>query len=177
MKKLMLWALVALLVPAGIAVADEGAAETPAKPINAREAFSKLMGLEGAWVLKGPDGQESTFRFRNSANASTVMEIMHEGSDHEMINMYHLDGDDLVMTHYCAGGNQPTMRLDLEHATAIEWPFEFTGGTNLDPAVDSHIHAGKLVLKEDGHIQSHWTGWQNGKEAGTMVFDLARKDG
>ena len=35
-----------------------------------------------------------------------------------MINMYHMDGDDLVLTHYCAGGNQPTMKLNTENSSA-----------------------------------------------------------
>lgn len=37
---------------------------------------------------------------------------MQPGTDHEMINMDHLDCEDLVLTRYRAGGNQPRMRLD-----------------------------------------------------------------
>ncbi len=40
---------------------------------------------------------------------------MYPGMEHEMTNMYTLDGNTLVMTHYCAGGNQPRMR-----ATGVE---------------------------------------------------------
>jgi hypothetical protein len=68
-----------------------------------------------------------------SAGGSVVMETMMAGTDYEMINMYHLDGDDLVLTHYCAGGNQPTMRLDRAKATATELPFVFTGGPTSTP--------------------------------------------
>jgi len=31
-------------------------------------------------------------------------------TDHEMTNVYHMDGPTLVMTHYCAAGNQPRLR-------------------------------------------------------------------
>ncbi len=53
-----------------------------------------------------------------------------------MINMYHLDGDDLVLTHYCAGGNQPHMKLDRASATSGKLQFDFIGGTNLDEVVE-----------------------------------------
>ncbi len=28
-----------------------------------------------------------------------------------MITMFHMDGDRLLMTHYCGAGNQPRMKL------------------------------------------------------------------
>ena len=52
--------------------------------------------------------------FKTSAAGTVVMETMNPGTGHEMINMYHVDGDDLLLTHYCAGNNQPRMRLNRE---------------------------------------------------------------
>ena len=90
--------------------------------------------------------------------------------------MYHLDGDDLVLTHYCAGGNQPILRLDREHSTAEKLVFDFTGGTNLDPAKDHHIHAAEIELTEGGGMESVWTGYAEGKPAGKMTFHLERSE-
>ena len=94
--------------------------------------------------------------FRVSAAGTVVMETMGPGTKHEMINMYHLDGDDLVLTHYCAGGNQPTMKLNRERSTVAKLVFDFTGGTNLDPAVDEHIHSAELKLTDPKHLESIW---------------------
>jgi hypothetical protein len=80
----------------------------------------------------------------------------------------------VVLTHYCAGHNQPTMRLDRAHAGAADLPFAFTGGTNLDPAKDAHIHNARLVFRDDGRVDSIWTSYAGGKEAGTLTFTLAR---
>lgn len=146
--------------------------------IAAPAAFEVLKGMEGRWVGTGPadDGETATMVhvFRVSANGSVVMETMNPGTPHEMINMYHLDGDALVLTHYCAAGNQPHMRLS-SGSTEKELIFDFAGGTNLDPAKDGHIHAARLTLGPDGVLHSSWTGWSNGKEQGTYTFDLARK--
>jgi len=104
------------------------------------------------------------------------METMGAGSEHEMVNMYHMDGDDLVLTHYCAGGNQPTMKLDTEELAAGRLHFAFTGGTNLDPAVDGHIHSATISWQEDGSIVSDCTAWAGGTEAAVMHFVLTRAE-
>ena len=153
--------------------------------LDAETVFEQIKGLEGTWsgtpmgegAAEDHEGQpppEVTHVFQVSAAGTVVMETMMPGTDHEMINMYHLDGDNLVMTHYCAGGNQPQMRLNLENSTADTLNFDFVGGTNLDPAHDSHIHSGQLVFKGDGKIDSVWMGYNEGKPAGKMTFHLAR---
>jgi len=88
--------------------------------------------------------------------------------------MYHLDGDDLVLTHYCAGGNQPEMRLDQAKSTKSKLVFDFVGGTNLDPAVDGHIHSAQIEVVDDDHLESVWFSHAEGKPVGTMTFHLAR---
>ena len=104
------------------------------------------------------------------------MEIMHPDSDHEMINMYHLDGDDLMLTHYCAGGNQPRMRLDPASLAKGHLTFDFMDATNLDPQVDGHIHSADLMIVGEDHVEAIWTGWYEGEEASKMNFVLERKN-
>ena len=70
----------------------------------------------------------------------------------EMVSIYHLDGADLVMTHYCVLGNQPRMKADPK-SPANQIRFEFAGGTNLDPAKDMHMHEGTLTFVDDDHIE------------------------
>lgn len=149
--------------------------------MDAAAAFEKLKTLEGEWSgeittqhEEVPEGTVVHHAFHVSANGSVVQEVMNEGTEHEMINMYHLDGDDLLMTHYCAGGNQPRLKLDLAEATPTQLPFVYMDGTNLDPAQDGHIHAGTLVFADDGTLDSRWTGWNEGKSMGTTVFALKR---
>ena len=90
-----------------------------------------------------------------------------------MMTVYHLDGDTLLATHYCAMGNQPVMKL--EKATARELSFGFAGGTNLDAAKDVHIHSGRLRFVEEGKLESEWDVYQGAKRTGANSFVLERK--
>lgn len=177
-----LWVLFAGLVAFVVAVAPVAADDSEAQAM-----FDTLKSLEGTWegtaegtdVDELPEGEEPpkpVHEFRVSAAGTVVMEMMNPGTDHEMINMYHLDGDELMVTHYCAGGNQPSMRLAADKSTAEKMVFEFAGGTNLDPAVDMHIHGAEITLVDEGHLNSVWTGYADGAEAGKMTFALARVD-
>ena len=153
--------------------------------LTAETVFEQLKSMSGTW--SGPmagegdeaekeatEAMEAVHEFQVSAAGTVVMETMGPGSEHEMINMYHLDGEELVLTHYCAGGNQPTMRLDRGASTEGKLVFAFTGGTNLDPAVDTHIHSAELRIADSDHVESIWTAYKDGAEAGVMTFQLAR---
>ncbi len=154
--------------------------------VEANAVFERLKLLAGTWEgtpeaqgeIQAEAHEDTKVRhvFEVSAAGTVVMETMGPGTDHEMINMYHLDGDDLVLTHYCAGGNQPTMRLNREASTAHNLVFDFTGGTNLDPAVDTHIHAAEITLNGEGAMISSWKPYAGGKPVGTMTFHLARAE-
>ena len=87
---------------------------------SAAQRFAALKKLAGDWVAVGKDGKptEQVFSsFRVTAAGTALHETVFPGSDHEMITIYHLDGDDLILTHYCTFGNQPRMRAErLHHA-------------------------------------------------------------
>ena len=106
---------------------------------------------------------------------TVVMERMFPGTAHEMISMYHLDGDDLVMVHYCAGGNRPKLKLTSSEGGALS--FDFAGGSNVDAAKDDHIHGAEIRLGDDGRLHEAWTGWSGGEEQGDMVMVLSRDAG
>ena len=81
-----------------------------------------------------------------TAGGSAVQETLFPGQPMEMVSVYHLDKGDLVMTHYCVLGNQPRMKADPKSpANQIHWVF--AGGTNLDPAKDTHMHGGDAHLR------------------------------
>ncbi len=169
---------VLLLVATGAILGIGGTTSAGEQAGTAQAAFDRLKALEGTWQGTTPGDGETVepviHVFKVSAAGTVVMETMNPQSpDHEMINMYHLDGEELVLTHYCAGGNQPTMQLARPPAAANEMRFDFTGGTNLDPAKDSHIHAARLVITGDT-LESSWTGYNEGKEAGVTTFVLKR---
>jgi hypothetical protein len=150
-------------------------AEEPAKPSVI--AFERLKSLKGEWIDdKGtfaPKGEVGVV-YEVVGNGSAVMERLFVGKPHEMVSIYHMDGSDLVMTHYCAAKNQPKMKAGKITPNRID--FDFAGGTNFDPAKDAHMHNGHVEWADDDHIKGVWHGWANGKPSEHAVaFELQRK--
>ncbi len=138
-------------------------------------AFEHLKSLAGDWegTIDRPDGPPGSVQYRVASGGSVVMETLLPGSDHEMISMYFLEGKRLVMTHYCAMGNQPQMRL--ASASAGELRFDFAGGAGIDPAATTHVHAGRIAFPGPDRLEAEWDVHAGGKRVGTNRFFLKRK--
>jgi hypothetical protein len=148
------------------------AAEPPAA-LDAKAALDKLRTLVGTWEGEVPGQPPANVRYELTAGGTVVMETLFPGTAHEMRSLYHLDGSELVMTHYCAIGNQP--RLRMVKANVDELVFDFAGGTNLDPAKDAHIHSGRIRFVGPDRVDGEWTSHQAGKPQEPMRFKLSRK--
>ena len=61
--------------------------------------------------LEEPQGQPLEVTFRMTAGGSALMSEIHGHGPENMITMFHMDGDRLLMTHYCGAGNQPRMKV------------------------------------------------------------------
>ena len=69
-----------------------------------------------------------------------------------MTSVYHLDGSDLRMTHFCGAQNQPRLkakRIDLDHK-ALD--FDFVDITNLKSPEAPHVHGLEIRLIDPNHI-------------------------
>jgi hypothetical protein len=138
--------------------------------------FERLKALAGEWVATedGPMTRkgELAARYAVSAGGSAVVETVFPGSPHEMVTVYHLDGSDVVLTHYCMG-NQPRMRA--RDAKAERLDFAYDGGTNIDPGRDRHMHSARLEFLGRDEIRSEWTQHAAGKVGLVVTSRLARK--
>ncbi|MBI1323426.1 hypothetical protein GC170_09605 [bacterium] len=155
-------------------------AEADGKPdpkSEAANAFERMKSLKGEWVdNSGTFGAKDQVAvvYEVIGNGSAVMERLFRGQPHEMVSIYHMDGDQLVMTHYCAARNQPKMKAGRISDTRID--FDFAGGTNFDPAKDAHMHNGYIEWTDKDHVHGKWYGWAGGKASDHAVsFELARK--
>jgi hypothetical protein len=133
---------------------------------DASSAFEFLKTLAGNWTRTGGahdhGGDSHQVIFKNTAAGSSVMETMFPGQEMEMISMYHMDGDDLLLTHYCALHNAPIMKFEKSDKPG-EIKFVFHGGTNFDPKVDAHVHEGVMKIKDANTLESNFVGYANGK--------------
>jgi hypothetical protein len=149
--------------------------EEKAASTNAQR-FEALKKLAGDWVAIGEDGKPTNnvvSSIRITSAGSVVQETLFPGSDHEMVTMYHLDGADLVLTHYCALGNQP--RLKAEPGNDVnKIAFKFAGGTNMKSNDDQHMDHATLTIGTDRY-KAEWTACKDGKSCHQANFDLVRR--
>jgi hypothetical protein len=146
---------------------------------SAQAAFDRLTKLAGDWVALDKDGKPTNqvvSSIKVTSRGSAIQETLFPGQDHEMVTIYHVNGNDLVLTHYCMLHNQPHLKLDPS-STDNKFVFKFVNGANIDPAKDMHMHDVTLTILDDNHIQSEWKGWNNGKpeEAHQFSMKLERK--
>jgi hypothetical protein len=144
--------------------------------VDGKVAFERLKSLAGTWQGEaghGQPGAPATVTYRVASGGSVVEETLFPATPHEMISMYHLVNGELVLTHYCAMANQPRMRLDRAASTPERLVFAFDGGTNFDPAKDTHVHSGVVEWKGDS-LHNLWTVYSGGKETGRNEFVLSR---
>lgn len=148
------------------------AATAAAAQTDAQRAFHTIKDLPGMWEGKSADGRAVRVEFKVTAGGSAVMsEILgHE----DMISMFHLDGPDrLLMTHYCAAGNQPRMQASVSpDGKAIT--FTFVDATNLAAPDAGHMQRMVLTVLDDNHHTEEWVFLDHGKER-RQLFDLSRK--
>jgi hypothetical protein len=139
--------------------------------------FEALKKLAGDWVEVGKDGKPTTTvltSIRVTAGGSAIHETIFPGTDKEMVTLYHLDGDDLILTHYCVLGNQPRLKAE-PGKDAKRIAFKFSGGTNLKSPDDMHMHDATLILIDNDHFRAEWTACKDGKACHQAGFDFVRK--
>ncbi len=143
---------------------------------NAR--FEQFKQLAGDWVgkEKGKEGMDIHVKYKVTSGGSAVVETIMPGTDHEMVTVIHPDGDDLVLTHYCMVGNQPQMKASRKGDDNTV-AFKFVRATNMKSDKDMHMHDVTFTFVNKDTLRAEWTHFNDGKDAGRVVFELKRKKG
>jgi hypothetical protein len=178
----VLWATVcAVTLSIALATGAAGADDKKSKGDNvagAQALFDRLKNLQGEWVAAKPGAEfkkdQPVVIYRLTAGGSALAETIMPGTNHEMLSVYHRDGDQLLMTHYCCMGNQPRMKAKAGKERD-EIVLEFVGGTNLNPETDSHVHSGVIRIVDNDHLRSEWSFYIDGKPGDKQEFELVRK--
>ncbi len=85
---------------------------------DAQKSFDQMKTLAGTWeghitaVPADPqvDGKTIQLTLRVTSMGNAIMhEMKVEGRPDDPITMFYLDGDRLMLTHYCDAGNRPRM--------------------------------------------------------------------
>jgi hypothetical protein len=137
------------------------------------EAFRKLQSLAGNWQGKDEQGKPAKSSFVPVASATAVMETLTLPGMDEMLTLYSVDANSVVLVHYCPTNNQPRMRAFPSAGDLRELVFEFSGAGNLLDVAAGHEHKLVIQLEDRDHITERWTWRKSGKDT-EMVLHLVR---
>jgi len=87
--------------------------------------------------------------------------------------MFHLDGDRLLLTHYCSAGNQPRMKASLA-PDGKSISFDFVDATNLSSPEAGHMNRVVFAIPDANHHSEEWTFLDHGKQM-KETFALERR--
>lgn len=147
----------------------EAEGSLPADSDTLQAAFARLKRLEGLWD-EAEYGRVIEYRLTGEGSA-LIEEFI---GDPPMTTVYHLDGDDLRLTHYCNAGNQPRMKAAAYRDGRLK--FDFVDVTNLSSPTAYHTRTLDIVFQDEDHVVLNFVGLKNGKEIAT-THSLTRKHG
>jgi hypothetical protein len=140
---------------------------------NATAAFDKLKSLAGTWEADTPKGK-ITAKFELTSGDTVVLEHLSSPVDGEMLTLYTLDGDRVLLTHYCHVGNQPRMQASSFDPKTNQIGFSFVDVTGLPNSAAPHMHQAVFTLTSPDQLTETWTRYQDGKPAMTFPFTFHR---
>lgn len=140
---------------------------------GAQQGFERLKTLVGDWEGENAEGKPVRVFYELVAAGSALVEHLDTPESGKMVTVYHLDGVNLMMTHYCSAQNQPRMRAMTSDSNLLD--FIYVGATNLKSENDGHMNELKLRFKDADHITAEWVWKQAGAEKADLMTFRRRK--
>jgi hypothetical protein len=153
---------------------------------DAQKSFDKLKTLAGSWqgpvtaTPPQPDWGDKpvqvSLRVTSRGNA-LVHEMKEAGSpddstkyDHP-VTMFYVDGERLLLTHYCDAGNRPRMAAKVSpDGKTVEFDFlDVAGGTEY-----GHMHHALFTMIDANHHTEDWTYMEPGDKMVRAHLELQR---
>jgi hypothetical protein len=138
----------------------------------AQKSFEQLKALAGSWdgTL---DSQPMHVSLRVTSMGNALLHEMRGSGPDDPITLFLLDGDRLLLTHYCDAGNQPRMvaTTSPDGKTIV---FNFLEATNLLSSQMGHMQRVTFTFIGSDHHTEKWEfARADGKEMGGLL-DLKR---
>jgi len=185
MKSLSLMLSVVLMAMSTVAFAQTDSQKAVAQS-DAQKSFDKLKTLAGSWqgrLTTDPhqadmDNAHPLVTLRVTSRGSALVHEMKEAGtpddptryDHPLTMLY-LDGDRLLLTHYCDAGNRPRMAARVSpDGKTVEFDFvDVAGSTQY-----GHMHHAVFTIIDANHHIEDWTYMMPGDKLVRAHMDLQR---
>ena len=139
-------------------------------------AFDKMKSLQGSWVgsmVEGGKDYPATARFKLVSDGSALTAWLGEGSPDEMVTVFHMDGSELMGTHYCSSHNQPRF-VAVAGSDPNRIVFKFKDGTNIGPH-DGHMEGVEFIFDGPDHHTEDWSYVARNGKTSVGRFEFTRK--
>jgi hypothetical protein len=139
---------------------------------DAQKSFDNLKALAGSW--EGTfDGKPMKISLRVTSMGNALMhEMTPVGRADDPITMLYMDGDRLLLTHYCDAGNRPRMTARMTpDGKTVE--FDLLDVANLTTKQGGYMQHAVFTTLDANHHTEDWTFLLQGKPVNAH-FDLAR---
>ncbi len=144
--------------------------------VDVPKAFGQLKPLIGTWEGTTQMGEKSVpvkTTYEMTSGGTAIIERLFVGTPHEMVSVYHPEGDQVVMTHYCMLGNRP--KLTMKKSDNGSLTFQMVGTQGIRSRKEMHMHAVTMTFKDDKTLTQEWIGFDKGKMDHATVVQLAKK--
>jgi hypothetical protein len=121
-------------------------------------ALARLAALAGEWEgsFEWTGGRTSrgamNARYFTTGNGSAVVENLIMEGVPVMTTVYHTDGPDLRMTHYCGARNQPRLKASKIDLAGGSIDFAFVDATNLSAPDAPHVTGLEVRFGDADHV-------------------------
>jgi hypothetical protein len=153
--------VIAAVMLAAVQLAVVQAAGPKSENAPGPAAYARLKTLAGEWEADTGMGK-AHLSYELIAGGTSLVERETGEKTPAMETVYYLDGDRLLLTHYCMAGNQPRMQARAFNPETGEVAFEFLDATNLKPG-GGHMHNVKIRLVDNDHFSAEWEFYENGQ--------------
>lgn len=142
-------------------------------PVDGKQGLTHLQTLVGEWQADTPMGKAHV-TFETIAGGSALVE--RDTMEHmpPMETTFYLDGNRLLLTHYCDLGNQPRLEARGYDYNSHTIEFAFLDGTNLASPAASHMHNASYRFIDANHFSTRWELYENGREKSVESFEFTR---
>ena len=143
-------------------------------------ALDKLRDLAGNWegTFAWSGARNATGKmgaqYYTTGNGSAVVENLTQDGVPTMTSVYHLDGTDLRLTHFCAAQNQPRLKATTVHPDKGEITFSFVDITNLRSPTGGHVEGLEIRFIAADHVTLRFH-FKSGDTDSQELVDLRRK--
>jgi hypothetical protein len=150
------------------------------RPDTGTAAFAQIRALAGEWTGSfewtggRTDKGAMNATYYVTGNGSAMVENLTVDGVPSMTSVYHLDGADLRMTHFCGAKNQPRLKASRIDASRGILDFSFVDATNLTSPDAPHVYGLETRFLTADHITLTFLFEAGGKRSKERI-DLKRR--